>query len=166
MVKSAFITKESFEELLESIKSSETTLDRCSSLIDAETQINITHGIRELSITSQDNHQRMLELLRNIDEPISRIGLSFAVIEDSLEKSKRLEILDWISTQPYTSYHRQACSGVLSGTGEWLLNDSNFVLWQNESASSLLWLHGSPGTGKSKLVSVFSSLQKGLAYCL
>ncbi|KAL8713090.1 MAG: hypothetical protein Q9225_006836 [Loekoesia sp. 1 TL-2023] len=154
VIKSVFITKESFEELLKSIKSSESTVDRCSSLINTETHNNIALSVQQLSITSQDNHKQMLELLRKIDEPIIRIGRSLAAIEDSLEQSKRLKILNWISTQPYNSYHRQVFKGVLSGTGAWLLNDPNFVLWQNESASSLLWLHGSHGTGKSKLVSI------------
>ena len=70
-------------------------------------------------------------------EPVSHISRSLVTIEDYLEQSKRLEILDWISTQPYTSYHRQAYSGVISGTCQWLLNDSSFVRLQNESASSL-----------------------------
>ena len=32
--------------------------------------------------------------------------------------------------------------------------DPEFVKWRNDSASSILWLHGIPGSGKSKLVSI------------
>jgi hypothetical protein len=41
---------------------------------------------------------------------------------------------------------------VLPGTGQWLLSDIAFETWKNESVSSLLWLHGMIGSGKSKLV--------------
>lgn len=161
---STFNIEDSFKELLESIDTMEPAMSRYSTLIDTEIRNDTAHRVRGLSLASRSNHEKMKELLNKMTEPISRISRSLATIEDHLEQSKRLEILDWISTQPYTSYHRQACSGVLSGTGQWLLNDSSFVHWQNESASSLFWLHGFNGTGKTKLVSVLSSLQKGSAY--
>lgn len=155
MAKGALITRDKFEELLMSIKSSQSAVDRCSNLINAEVNKEIARSLRGLDLAGQNNHQRLLALWQKVDEPISRISRSLALIEDSLEKSKRREILDWVSNQPYTSYHHQVSSSVLPGTGQWLLHDSDFVFWQQESASSLLWLHGSPGTGKSKLVSVF-----------
>jgi hypothetical protein len=49
-------------------------------------------------------------------------------------------------------YHKQASQGVLPGTGRWLLSDPVFKKWKDESASSILWLHGMQGSGKSKLV--------------
>lgn len=51
----------------------------------------------------------------------------------------------------YEEYHQQAKSEVLEGTGQWLLHDALFVRWKNDSASSILWLYGIPGSGKSKL---------------
>lgn len=45
---------------------------------------------------------------------------------------------------------------MLSGTGHWLLEDRTFKNWKDDSASSLLWLHGIPGSGKSKLTQVIS----------
>jgi hypothetical protein len=65
---------------------------------------------------------------------------------------QRRDILSWISDQPFEQYHDQAKSEVLSGTGTWLLHDSQFIRWKNECASSILWLYGIPGSGKSKLV--------------
>lgn len=41
---------------------------------------------------------------------------------------------------------------MLQGTGQWLLSDPIFKRWKKESVSSILWLHGIPGSGKSKLV--------------
>ncbi|KAF2838813.1 hypothetical protein M501DRAFT_934397, partial [Patellaria atrata CBS 101060] len=68
--------------------------------------------------------------------------------------SKRIDILRWLSTEPYEQHHVQTKEGLLSGTGQWLLSDPVFEKWKNESASSILWLRGVLGTGKSKLVSI------------
>ena len=64
---------------------------------------------------------------------------------------KRTEILRWISIEPYIQHHEQTHTDVLPGTGQWLLSDSVFNKWKKESVSSMLWLHGIPGSGKSKL---------------
>jgi hypothetical protein len=66
--------------------------------------------------------------------------------------SERTNILRWLSPEPYKEYHNQARRDVLAGTGKWLLSDSVFKKWKDESASSILWLHGIQGSGKSKLV--------------
>jgi hypothetical protein len=66
--------------------------------------------------------------------------------------SKRTDILLWISPEPYNQHHAKEKKEVLSGTGQWLLSDPIFNQWKKESVSSLLWLHGIPGSGKSKLV--------------
>jgi hypothetical protein len=57
-----------------------------------------------------------------------------------------------MSPQPYMQHHEQTKENVLRGTGEWLLSDPIFDKWKEESVSSMLWLHGIPGSGKSKLV--------------
>jgi hypothetical protein len=65
---------------------------------------------------------------------------------------KRLEVLDWLSTQPYIDHHTTIKSRVMDGTGQWLLNHWTFRRWKVASSNSLLWLHGMQGTGKSSLV--------------
>ncbi|KAI3600420.1 hypothetical protein WG66_001747 [Moniliophthora roreri] len=64
------------------------------------------------------------------------------------------KILDWISSLPYQEYHNHHKRDVLQGTGSWLLEDQVYMDWKNSNNSSLLWLHGIPGAGKSKLVSI------------
>ncbi|KAI9722499.1 MAG: hypothetical protein M1828_004746 [Chrysothrix sp. TS-e1954] len=50
---------------------------------------------------------------------------------------------------------------VLEGTGAWLLSDQAFTKWLNEDESSLLWLHGDPGKGKTMLaISMVKELAK------
>jgi hypothetical protein len=66
--------------------------------------------------------------------------------------SKRIRILQWLSSEPYIKHHEETKKDVLTGTGGWLIVDSVFQSWKKESVSSILWLHGMPGSGKSKLV--------------
>ncbi|TVY26062.1 Vegetative incompatibility protein HET-E-1 [Lachnellula hyalina] len=71
--------------------------------------------------------------------------------------SKRQKILKWMSDIekiPYLKHHKENKRQMLSGTGHWLLEDRTFKDWKDDSASSLLWLHGIPGSGKSKLTSL------------
>ncbi|KAJ9259344.1 hypothetical protein DTO207G8_907 [Paecilomyces variotii] len=42
----------------------------------------------------------------------------------------------------------------MPGSGEWLLTDPLLTDWKNRSSSSIIWLRGIPGSGKSKLVSI------------
>lgn len=63
--------------------------------------------------------------------------------------SNRSQILEWISTIPYTSHHKRISEGRLDGTGEWLLAKKEYQDWRASSTSKLLLLRGirkSPGT--------------------
>ena len=84
----------------------------------------------------------------------SKVSLQFStsLLQLIFKVSKRNEILRWISPEPYLQYHEQTKKDVLLDSGKWLLSDPIFVKWKKESASSILWLHGIPGSGKSKLV--------------
>lgn len=67
---------------------------------------------------------------------------------------KRRQILNWMSDTeklPYLKHHKENKRQILKGTGEWLLNDDIYTSWKHSTESSLLWLHGIPGSGKSKL---------------
>lgn len=46
------------------------------------------------------------------------------------------------------------CHDRLPETGTWILRRQEFLNWDSSNASQILWLHGIPGSGKSKLVSV------------
>ncbi|KAI0869165.1 hypothetical protein GGS24DRAFT_173997 [Hypoxylon argillaceum] len=69
-------------------------------------------------------------------------------------RSKRTKILQWMWSKPYLQHHKRERETFLEGTGNWLISHPIFQKWKDESASSLLWLHGIPGSGKSKLTSL------------
>ena len=114
-----------------------------------------------------DRHSELKGLLNEIDGPLNRMNNHLKHIQDNLDgkfqfspsllqlipkASKRTKIMCWISPEPYLQYHEQTKKDVLLDSGKWLLSDPIFVEWKKESVSSILWLHGIPGSGKSKLV--------------
>ena len=118
-----------------------------------------------------DQREAFAKLLKSIDRPICRMSRQLDSVEDQLQRnrihartgpmlintsvdSERVKILEWLSSQPYKDHHRQIKKQALSGSGQWLLQDPLYARWYQQSVSSLLWLHGKPGSGKSTLVYV------------
>jgi nucleoside-triphosphatase THEP1 len=60
---------------------------------------------------------------------------------------------NWISRIEYWKHHKIVFDDLHPGSGEWLLNKNEFESWESSTQTSVLWLHGIPGSGKSKLVS-------------
>ena len=151
---SVFVTEDEFESLVRKMDLEQSNVDRCAAIVNAEYQNNINDSLEALSIRQHDNLAELRELLRNIDGPILRMSSQLNGIEDHLDKLKRYEILQWVSAQPYLEHHEQISKNALPGTGKWLLEDSTYADWHRGSTSSLLWLHGKVGAGKSTLVSI------------
>ncbi|KAB2099841.1 hypothetical protein AG0111_0g11852 [Alternaria gaisen] len=65
-------------------------------------------------------------------------------------------IANWISTIPYESHHDFACRNLLAGSGQWLFDSDEFISWNvgDPLTSTVLWLHGIPGSGKTSLVAL------------
>lgn len=78
------------------------------------------------------------------------------------------KISQWLSPIPLKQHHRMNGSNVLKGTGSWLLQHRAMSQWESSQKSSILWLHGIPGSGKTKLVSVLVDHLKssGRGQCL
>lgn len=125
-----------------------------------ETKLNLTRQQQE-SFPIQDKifHENqapeieeMIKILRRLSEPLSRYGVQLSTIHDKLEAEHRLRILQWLSLVQYKSHHRMKAKELIPGSGNWFLKRPEFVEWLGSSSSSILWLHGIPGSGKSMLV--------------
>ncbi|KAI8724319.1 NACHT domain-containing protein [Fusarium sp. LHS14.1] len=120
-----------------------------------EAQSLVDHYAKIFGLQDQlESHAELKRMLKDFEAPIKRWDEALHAIADQLHATRRTEILSWISKEPYRQHHMQTRSEVLEGTGKWLLQDATFLRWKNESASSILWLHGIPGSGKSKLASI------------
>lgn len=118
------------------------------------------------------NHVCLRSMLSDLDKPIQRIDRNVLSIDDKLQTTERLKILRWISRVEYQAHHDSVKKQRLEGTGQWLIAKSEFQSWQKSSESSILWLHGIPGCGKTHLASLVidtvdtqnSANTEGLAY--
>lgn len=154
ILRSAFVREDEFGGLARKMDLEQSHVDHCAATLRAENQNNINDSLEALSITQREQHARLIHLLHSIDGPILRMNSQLNDIEDNLDKSKRYEILRWLSAQPYIEHHEQISKKALAGTGKWLLEDLTYAKWHRGSTSSLLWLHGKVGAGKSTLVSI------------
>ncbi|KAL7270484.1 hypothetical protein RUND412_006805, partial [Rhizina undulata] len=91
---------------------------------------------------------------------IVKKGIQDRVIKDKLDKLEEMnddalqfEILDWISKVPFEDHHLFIRRSRQVGTGNWLLKKNDFENWRNSRSSSILWLHGIAGAGKTTLAS-------------
>ena len=154
ILKSVVISRMRLESSLEDITSAEAYANDCAGLMEAELARATARDIASKSEEQERSQKALLALLHDIEGPVDRIAGQLRSFEDNLLTKKRLEILEWMSSQPYKAHHNQNKRDILQGTGNWLLEDPVFVQWIKDSASSLLWLHGSSGTGKTKLVAI------------
>ncbi|KAK4692274.1 hypothetical protein P7C71_g4894, partial [Lecanoromycetidae sp. Uapishka_2] len=147
LLKAVIVSQEEFETLSKQMESKEAEVDRYAGLVDAEHRNSITKGLGNLSIDQENKYSEVLAVLSAIDGPVSRMGNQLVSVDDHLEEKERVEILSWLSSQPYMEHHEQIFKHVLSGSGAWLLQDPMYTKWHKNSASSLLWLHGKVGSG-------------------
>ncbi|KAJ8122865.1 hypothetical protein ONZ43_g1044 [Nemania bipapillata] len=129
-----------FNGAFQAIITAQTETEYCSQMASAQEQL--------------DRLAALKAELASLEKPMTRWSEELAKITDGLDRSRRTDILRWVSREPYLQYHKRERETFLEGTGQWLISNSVFQKWKDESASSFLWLHGIPGSGKSKLTYV------------
>ncbi|KAJ5419757.1 uncharacterized protein N7487_003307 [Penicillium crustosum] len=106
---------------------------------------------------------RLLDGLRAISEPMVRFEENFQTYFDEMESAKMIQILEAISSIPYTTHHQEYQEKRTTDTCNWLLEDEGFRAWESSRSSGAFWLWGTAGTGKSFLTSkVIDHLQENL----
>ncbi|KAH9235751.1 hypothetical protein K456DRAFT_1770986, partial [Colletotrichum gloeosporioides 23] len=153
----AYYQQNTFKRVLHNGLPSSSGLDAASNAIK-QAQDDVTRSSDVFGLSSQLQVQAGLqEMLERFNAPVRRWDETLHQMTDRFDRARRTAILSWISDEPYEMHHKLTHSEVLEGTGQWILCDPTFLHWANESASSILWLHGIPGSGKSKLTSVVVS---------
>ena len=110
------------------------------------------HSVRELVVGQRI---RTLSSLVRAIRLIMRVRKAVAFIEgEAYNHYDRTAVLRWLSTIPYQDHQTAARKEVQEGTGGWFLQDDVYSAWKASDETSLLWLHGPPGCGKSKLMYV------------
>lgn len=86
---------------------------------------------------------RMIGMLDALNAPLTRVDKNVQTLLEGMEKEGRIALLEWISSVPFGDHHGNVKEGRTPGTGEWLLQDSNFCSWEEASSSGIFWLQGS-----------------------
>jgi AAA ATPase domain len=120
-------------------------MDDVVSLLQSE-QANVYTAATLLGRQSQNNISLNM---KQWTEEISQLQHTLKVIRNEDDKDRNIRILEWMSTQR----HADVRLGRLEASGTWLINGTQFGDWAEAEASTILWLHGNPGVGKTKLVS-------------
>lgn len=93
------------------------------------------------------------ERLHLLEDSMIRLTDQASIVQKTLEESKYLELLRWISPSPYTRHHEALAATRMPNSASWVLSHDRYRSWKNASSSSILLLHGIPGSGKSHICS-------------
>lgn len=113
-----------------------------------EERVDIEAGICELAYShtrhaeTQDQIQKLKQLLQELREPIARVDYRIAHLWDRSNQSVHIDVLRWVSEIAYEEVHGAAIEGRTEGTGEWLLKHDRYREWRSFCASMILWLYG------------------------
>ncbi|UKZ96209.1 uncharacterized protein TrAFT101_011010 [Trichoderma asperellum] len=115
----------------------------------AEQERNVPMAAQACGAGASQEHQN---LLQNLDEPLRSVEVTVKKLLEKIEDGTLEQVLDYISTIPIGEHQQEKCEARTPATCEWLLNHSKFLEWEG-SSSSILWLQGNVGAGKSFLSS-------------
>ncbi|KAK1533915.1 hypothetical protein CPAR01_10623 [Colletotrichum paranaense] len=103
-----------------------------------------------------ESTERNLELLQSLHSPLRRIDDRVVQLLDcfkDMESRDREYAMNYISDVKVDEIHVAKKELRTEGTCEWLIQHPSFLAWEKPSSSSILWLNGHVGSGKSFLTS-------------
>ncbi|RSL51867.1 hypothetical protein CEP54_011211 [Fusarium duplospermum] len=130
--------------------------------------------LKSFTQTAQDSHNHLAELMQSLKDESDQQSdqleeLSTALeslhtgqqsVSDNLDKfgeaqaaDQRLKILDWITPMSFISDQQDHLDRLQPGTGQWLLDSSQFQDWTRGDFQTL-YCPGIPGAGKTILASL------------
>ncbi|RDK37585.1 ankyrin [Aspergillus phoenicis ATCC 13157] len=95
---------------------------------------------------------KMTKMLSALNAPMARVDQGFQHLLTDMEAKDRIQMLEWISNIPFGTNHNNIRARHTPDTGKWLLEHDKFKTW-DQGESSLFWLQGALGTGKTFLTS-------------
>ncbi|KAK0378340.1 hypothetical protein CLIM01_04306 [Colletotrichum limetticola] len=103
-----------------------------------------------------ESTERNLELLQSLHSPLRRIDDRVVQLLDcfkEMESRDREHAMNYISDVKVDEIHVAKKELRTEGTCEWLIQHPSFLAWEEPSSSSILWLNGQVGAGKSFITS-------------
>ncbi|KAJ6110902.1 Aldehyde dehydrogenase C-terminal [Penicillium sp. IBT 16267x] len=138
--------------------SSNTAVHFCQAIFDPQKPSQMLANLEAKKKTLQAAAERCEITAHAVSDETWKIYLQTAqnsldqVIQWINEEDRR-ELLEWVSKVRYDRHHEQIEEHRSPETGHWLFQHKKFRTWMDSSSPSVLWLQGSPGTGKTFLTS-------------
>ncbi|OJJ72655.1 hypothetical protein ASPBRDRAFT_548678 [Aspergillus brasiliensis CBS 101740] len=153
-----FITQDDLRNCTKEIQNAEQQFLIQKGLVDSEDlssiETNMLHTTFIVTSTADqinDSQTKLQKALVDLGKPLTRVVDQVSDLHRALEDNERGQILHWISPIPAQEHFREASAQLMPGSGEWLFRHSEFQAWRDSSSSEVLWIHGIPGCGKSKI---------------
>ncbi|KAK6342402.1 hypothetical protein TWF718_007803 [Orbilia javanica] len=121
----------------------------------AADQLNETH-LASIDTSIQENYKKLeiiVNYVKDTNNQISQVDRKLDKIIDNLKEKERGEALAWVSPINHELDHEGIFSSIMEGTCSWLHNEPKFIEWRNSAPSSIFWLRGDPGFGKTRITS-------------
>lgn len=154
MLGSAFSATAGTKDQLDVVLEREEKVERAAQLLQGSHITSMTSAIQSLGITQKGQNEATRRLIKSLEEPLLRTILNLDRFQKAAQSEERKAVANWLSTVNHRRDHDRAHCDVLAGTGQWLLRRPEYQEWQNSSASTMLWIRGIPGCGKTKLLSL------------
>ncbi len=136
------IVKVSEDEQMTKIKVLDGQISRLTEVFTIDVQVDTAKEVAS-----------MKALLTSLNEPIKRLLDHSSVSTQILQESQHIQLLHWLSPVPFSNHHNRHSENRIRGSGQWLLDHDRYLSWRNTSSSSIFWLHGIIGSGKTSLAS-------------
>ena len=104
-------------------------------------------------LTRYERERHLEAIMTELRTPVDFLKDMVSEIYVHFEEKQYLEILHWLSPIPQEEHHSYVAKGRLKTSGAWLRESTEFRCWNESKKSSILWLRGFLGTGKTNLVS-------------
>ncbi|RPB13463.1 hypothetical protein P167DRAFT_605061 [Morchella conica CCBAS932] len=155
----SYLSRDTTDRVIESFSSELTPLtDKMrKALAEVKSKVDVVRTEWEAK-WHDDISQKLVQIrqaLLAIEKPLGDIELKHWVekLYDEVQGRKRLEILQWLSDVPFRDHHTFNSQRRQEDTGQWLLKNKSFLEWRNSNQSSILWMRGDAGSGKTLLAS-------------
>ncbi|CAI0649050.1 unnamed protein product [Colletotrichum noveboracense] len=136
--------------------------ERKVNYLAAAIQGELVWGTAQVVESLVTNSSSLFGLMQDLEQPILRVASVIDRLEIYMDARDRKRVGNWISEVHHQHAHKRVHHGVIDNTGGWLFRNKKYIDWCESECSSVLWLHGIPGCGKSKLASLV--IQKHLQH--
>ena len=153
IVRSLYELSDRFSNPLKEISVKEAEVEKLAQIIQTESAQQLNTSLAAFQSQNRASFESLEVLLHSFEEPLVRLSDPLVLFQETLELEERRKLLLWLSSDNYREHHGSIYKDVVPGTAQWVFFKSQYQEWQTSSACSILWLHGIPGCGKTKLTS-------------